>query len=521
MKTCYKKISAMFTIALVIILGSFLTVFADDGIQSVKINNTTLSFNRIIYVDGTNGNDITGDGSTKNPYQSITKAQTVAMDGNAVYIRKGTYDLSSTGNGLYESKHKLTFIGEPNGTIIISDGTKNTGRDNHAAAFKTDCSVYNIIFKYTAGNRTTNYSCALIGNGHDMSSDQYGNFYNCVFISTDKAPAPCYTNKSIYVQFKNCSFIIPNDFQKDYTYNNGDGDANDHTIWINCAISKNLYTTGRTSTTITSTTCIGNVNISNSDYNITSDGWQNIGTGTNPDGTQANLGVYGGQFAWGNWESSDKSITLNKSTLTIKEGDTEDLIATTTPEAVNVVWSSSDESTATVDQNGKVTGVKEGQATITAQIKDTDIKATCIVTVTKKDVRVEPEQPVDPEGEYIINTAYAKGDNTNKGSGSVTIIFHGATETTLGVVKTADVKEVWVGDNFTYTIVVTNTGSKTAKGVVISDDAPNHISFKTDEITTTKGEVDENSTAKKLIVNVGDILPGESVTIKVPVTVVE
>ena len=26
--------------------------------------------------------------------------------------------------------------------------------------------------------------------------------------------------------------------------------------------------------------------------------WKNVGTGTNPDGTQANLGVYGGEFSW-------------------------------------------------------------------------------------------------------------------------------------------------------------------------------------------------------------------------------
>ena len=33
-------------------------------------------------------------------------------------------------------------------------------------------------------------------------------------------------------------------------------------------------------------------------YNITSSGWENTGTGENSDGTQANIGVYGGKYAW-------------------------------------------------------------------------------------------------------------------------------------------------------------------------------------------------------------------------------
>ena len=40
-----------------------------------------------------------------------------------------------------------------------------------------------------------------------------------------------------------------------------------------------------------------NVNI-DGDYNITSEGWEHTGTGTNPNGTQANIGVYGGEFSW-------------------------------------------------------------------------------------------------------------------------------------------------------------------------------------------------------------------------------
>ncbi|MBN1045463.1 DUF11 domain-containing protein [Clostridium botulinum] len=213
----------------------------------------------------------------------------------------------------------------------------------------------------------------------------------------------------------------------------------------------------------------------------------------------------------------NNSISLNKSSLSLKEGASEKLTATTTPSAVDIEWSSSDENIATVDSNGKVTAIKEGQATITAQIKGTDIKADCIVTVTKEDT--EPK-PTDPEQEYIINTAYAKGDNTNNASGQVSIIFKGVAEAQLKVVKTADVDSVYVGDNFTYTIEVTNTSDKTAKSVVINDSAPNHIDFIVSGITTTHGKVDPSSTSKNIIVNVGDIPPSGTVTIKIPANVI-
>lgn len=46
-----------------------------------------------------------------------------------------------------------------------------------------------------------------------------------------------------------------------------------------------------------------------------------------------------------------------------------------------VIWSSSDESIAKVDQSGNVTGVKEGTATITVTTKDGNYKDQCVVTV--------------------------------------------------------------------------------------------------------------------------------------------
>lgn len=79
-------------------------------------------------------------------------------------------------------------------------------------------------------------------------------------------------------------------------------------------------------------------------------------------------------------------IVLNKTTDSLQTGETDTLVATVTPENAtnkNVKWTSSDPSIATVDENGKVTAIKEGTATITATTTDgSNLSASCTVTVT-------------------------------------------------------------------------------------------------------------------------------------------
>ena len=80
-------------------------------------------------------------------------------------------------------------------------------------------------------------------------------------------------------------------------------------------------------------------------------------------------------------------ITLSASTgLTLTKGQTQKLTATVAPaNATNkaVTWKTSDKNVATVSENGLVTAVGGGDATITCTAKDgSNVKATCRVTVT-------------------------------------------------------------------------------------------------------------------------------------------
>lgn len=80
-----------------------------------------------------------------------------------------------------------------------------------------------------------------------------------------------------------------------------------------------------------------------------------------------------------------ESLTLNNSELTLNEGETYQLTYTVLPEtadAPTVEWTSSNPEIATVDENGKVTAIALGSATITVKTTDgIDIASTCNVTV--------------------------------------------------------------------------------------------------------------------------------------------
>lgn len=112
--------------------------------------------------------------------------------------------------------------------------------------------------------------------------------------------------------------------------------------------------------------------------------WAKLVTGTNTYYDQEIYSMNGTKPT----EVSVTSVSLNKSTLDIKVGETATLTATINPTNAtnkNVTWKSDNTKIATVDTAGKVTAIKEGTAKITVKTKDGNHTATCIVTVSKND----------------------------------------------------------------------------------------------------------------------------------------
>ncbi len=151
----------------------------------------------------------------------------------------------------------------------------------------------------------------------------------------------------------------------------------------------------------------------------------NIGSSYQVSNIKANSGykyngIYSGNTS-GTLSSSGATIVLSfskvtptaisiKDSLTVQAGKSSTLSVTYTPSDTHsdyqsVTWSSSDENVATVNSSGRVTGVNEGTAIITAtSTYNSRLKATCTVTVTKA-IPIPEISSVDIDG-YNVHIAW-------------------------------------------------------------------------------------------------------------------
>lgn len=187
-------------------------------------------------------------------------------------------------------------------------------------------------------------------------------------------------------------------------------------------------------------------------------------------------------------------VSLNKETTTLLVGGgVETLTATIAPDDAtnkNVIWASSDETVATVDESGKVTAVGVGTANITVTTVDGGKTATCAVTVNP--VVVESVSLNKTETSITVSatetlTATITPDNaTNKN------VTWTSNDESVATVDGGVVTGVAVG---TATITVTTTdGSKTATCAVTVAAAPS-------EETITFSELEYANAAEVTTVN--------------------
>lgn len=94
-------------------------------------------------------------------------------------------------------------------------------------------------------------------------------------------------------------------------------------------------------------------------------------------------------------------ISVDKTTLSLEEGDTTTLVALVKPLGADgsVTWSSSDSSIATVDSDGVVTAVKKGTANIAASIGA--FTSICAVTVTEVAIVLD-DTTLEGSNYYVI-----------------------------------------------------------------------------------------------------------------------
>ncbi|MBO7585109.1 MAG: Ig-like domain-containing protein [Bacteroidales bacterium] len=152
-----------------------------------------------------------------------------------------------------------------------------------------------------------------------------------------------------------------------------------------------------------------------------------------------------------------EELILDKTSLEIIKGDTEIITATVKPDDATekkVEWSSADETIATVDKNGKVTGTGGGVTTVTASIGDLEATCTVTVTVPVESITLDKTSLTMKVGETATLKATVKPDDaTDK-----TVTWSSADKSIATVDKTGKVTAVKEGE----TVITAKAGVKTA-----------------------------------------------------------
>ena len=130
-------------------------------------------------------------------------------------------------------------------------------------------------------------------------------------------------------------------------------------------------------------------------------------------GAEVTLKAFSGLLGRLNGGSStakpEYNLTLNKTSIEIKEGSTETITATYKERTVTPKYKSSDTSVATVDSSGIVKGIKKGNETITATYNGK--KATAKVTVSAK--ATQQDKPTQSQ-QTSNSSIYEPQTNKNK-----------------------------------------------------------------------------------------------------------
>ena len=115
-------------------------------------------------------------------------------------------------------------------------------------------------------------------------------------------------------------------------------------------------------------------------------------------------------------------VSLNKTSATIVVGGSISLTATVSPiNAANksVNWTSSNTNAATVNSSGIVTGVGEGNTTITATTVDGGYTASCAVQVNAQMIKVKITDPLTRADTGVTSGTYTSWSNKVKESGAI------------------------------------------------------------------------------------------------------
>ena len=163
-----------------------------------------------------------------------------------------------------------------------------------------------------------------------------------------------------------------------------------------------------------------------------------------------------------------QSITLDKASATLIDGETVQLSATVTPADYAVVWASDNTAAATVDNTGKVTAVGAGTANITASMGGVTSEA-CVVTSSYKTVYDFEDGKAPAWIDWTFHTENASKSVENY-NGSKALVLHDAAHTSHAfAIDAAYVHNVFANPSVgSLSLDLTYDSTKAALGVQIT-----------------------------------------------------
>ena len=210
---------------------------------------------KTIYVDATNGNDATGDGSETKPYKTVEAAAKAAASGDTIQLGEGNYTLYGVSSTNTTKGKNLTFIGQgadktawnigaevPDptkygteyngdysldgaGTITFKDMTLRSGTVDYLGFIRAgntaveDCTINGKTFYwgYTSATfKNTTFNCPAGDYAIWTYSSPTMTFDNCIFNSSGKV-INVYNEggtPDVIVNFMNCTVNSAKDSSK-------------------------------------------------------------------------------------------------------------------------------------------------------------------------------------------------------------------------------------------------------------------------------------------------------------------
>ena len=216
----------------------------------------------------------------------------------------------------------------------------------------------------------------------------------------------------------------------------------------------------------------------------------------------------------------DPQLDLSPPSATIAVGQSVTFSATVTgTNNKAVTWASSDQTKASVDANGKVTGVAAGVATITATATGAQLTKSALVTVTAlskgvQKVEIAPSNAIIKQGDFIQLAA-----NVTRDPGVAGTVTWASSATAIATVDATG--KVTAVTNGSAIITAASTVDPTVTGtaaITVRALAPAQVSIKTVTQGGTTNPVNFNNVFGQVDV-VYNVDPGDQVVTKVDVLI--